>query len=66
MLCLNNKCECLQVVTEAKEFAHVRDQLADTGLPIDEGHSGLIYMPMADIEVCDSSSHHVLCAVRIA
>ena len=39
-----------QVVTEAKEFAAVRDQMSAKGLSIDDSHSGLVYLPIADIE----------------
>lgn len=54
---------CQQVVTDAKEFAAVRGKLSEAGLPVSEEHSGLVYMPLADIEVCMFFLHAVSASV---
>lgn len=41
----------MQVITDAKEFAAVRAALSDAGLPIDDSHSGLAYLPLSEAQV---------------
>lgn len=48
---------CYKIVTQAAEFAAVRDKVVDMGLNVLEDQSGLVYQPMATVEVEDDDQH---------
>ena len=52
----------MQVLTPPEDFAVVRDKLQELGQHIDHDLSGLVYTPLAHVEVCAVPHQQVLYA----
>jgi transcriptional/translational regulatory protein YebC/TACO1 len=49
--------ECYKIVMQAPAYAVVRDQVLAMGLNVQEDRSGLVYQPMALVEIEDDEQH---------
>jgi transcriptional/translational regulatory protein YebC/TACO1 len=49
--------ECYKIVMQAPDYAAVRDKVVGMGLDVQEDRSGLVYQPMAMIEIEDDEQH---------
>lgn len=49
--------ECYKLVMQAPDYATVRDAVLGMGLNVQEDRSGLVYQPMATVEIEDDDQH---------
>lgn len=49
--------ECYKLVTQAPAYAAVRDSVLGMGLHVQEDRCGLVYQPMAMVEIEDDGQH---------